>query len=203
MTAVPATFDFAPPSQPARGYNTTTMGIGAALRVMFKVTTKVTTMEWPKPSPTSVQESSSEEVATVTEGRVTTMRLMENVEQRYSYFQKQLQTIASRQIDWDGDNGRAPSARATEDAQVFLAFLRRHCSLPHSIFAPGDGEINFEWKARKRFTEVGFIGDGTVSWYHRDSAGEIFRDEDFDASHLEANVDLLKVLDIDDGTGAK
>lgn len=198
MTAAPATFEFAPPSQVAQGASTPTMVFGAVLRGMLKVTA----MEWARPSPTAVPETMSDDIATVTEGRVTAVRLADDIEQRYSQFQKQLQRIATREANWDGADGKAPSQRAMQDAEAFLAFLRNHCSLPHTIFAPGDGEINFEWKAKRRFTEVGFIGDASVSWYHRDDTGEIFRDEGFDATHFEANVDLLKALDIYDGSGA-
>ncbi|MDX0946209.1 hypothetical protein GOD93_11085 [Sinorhizobium medicae] len=106
--------------------------------------------------------------------------------------------FAGRKNDWDGDDGIAPTAATLSDARAFLNFLARAGCVPQSTYSPGDGEINFEWRASKRFTEVGFVGDGSVSWYHRDASGEIFRDEPFDQCDIRKNAELLKILGVED-----
>lgn len=110
----------------------------------------------------------------------------------------QLDRFAARKPDWDGDDGIAPSRETLAEARAFLSFLRLTGCVPHTTYAPGDGEINFEWRAARRFTEVGFSGDGTVSWFHRDADGEICRDEPFDLLDIRQNADLLKVLGVED-----
>ncbi|WP_271025568.1 hypothetical protein [Rhizobium sp. RCAM05973] len=104
--------------------------------------------------------------------------------------------IANRKPDWDGDDGRAPTAQALKEACDFLRFLLLQGALPKSVYSPGDGEINFEWTATHRITEVGFSGDGAISWFHRDSSGEKFGDEPFDADSIERNAELLQVLGV-------
>jgi hypothetical protein len=107
-----------------------------------------------------------------------------------------LKEIANRKPDWDGDDGHAPTSTALGDAHKFLSFLLPRGGLPKSVYAPGDGEINFEWIATRRITEVGFSGDGTVSWFHRDDSGEKFGDERFDADSIERNTQLLEILGV-------
>jgi hypothetical protein len=109
-----------------------------------------------------------------------------------------LTRIASRLPNWDGDDGVAPSPEAMHEAIAFLDFLKDTGGLPQCVYSPGDGEINFEWRAARRFTEVGFNGDKTVSWFHRDAQGELFGDEAFDPSNIWENRDLLQVLGIAD-----
>ncbi|MHA4733307.1 hypothetical protein [Ensifer adhaerens] len=110
----------------------------------------------------------------------------------------ELVRFSARKDDWDGDDGIAPTAETLAEARAFLNFLALAGGVPQSTYSPGDGEINFEWRAAKRFTEVGFNGDGTVSWFHRDASGEIFRDEPFDRQDVRKNTELLKILGVED-----
>ena len=110
----------------------------------------------------------------------------------------ELTRFSARKDDWDGDDGVAPTAETLAEARAFLNFLSFAGGVPQSTYSPGDGEINFEWRAAKRFTEVGFNGDGTVSWFHRDASGEIFRDEPFDRRDVRKNTELLKILGVED-----
>ncbi|MBB4253012.1 hypothetical protein [Rhizobium sp. BK008] len=114
---------------------------------------------------------------------------------------KEIDRFSQRAVDWDGDDGVAPNAEAVSEAKLFLAFLSNSGCLPQSTYSPGDGEINFEWRAAKRFTEVGFSGDGMISWFHRDAHKEIFSDEPFDKSDISKNHQLLKVLGVEDDNG--
>ncbi|MFZ0572180.1 MAG: hypothetical protein WAM63_17050, partial [Rhodomicrobium sp.] len=68
---------------------------------------------------------------------------------------------------WDGSGGTPPNAEAVRDAKVFLLSLAADCALPSKTFAPGDGEVIFQWRQRGAFAEVGFYGDRTISWYAR------------------------------------
>ncbi|RUM00194.1 hypothetical protein [Rhizobium chutanense] len=109
--------------------------------------------------------------------------------------------FAQRTVDWDGDDGVPPTAAAVLEAKSFLSFLSHSGCLPQNTYAPGDGEINFEWRAAKRFTEVGFSGDGMISWFHRDAHQEFFSDEPFDKCNISKNLQLLKVLGVEDEHG--
>ena len=73
-------------------------------------------------------------------------------------------TSTSARFNWDGDKGIAPNKQAVLDARRFLRRLPSACSLPDRVFAPGDGEVLFQWQRQDMFAEIGFFGDGIASW---------------------------------------
>ena len=93
-----------------------------------------------------------------------------------------LTAFSSRQTNWDGDGGLVPSDRAMADARAFIACLQ-HAKLTYEpeVYAPGDGEVVFQWRVSNGFIEAAFVGDGTISWSAR-AAGEPaqFGDDEFD-----------------------
>jgi hypothetical protein len=70
----------------------------------------------------------------------------------------------SRQKNWDGDDGVAPNKQAVLDARRFVRSLPNDCPLPDRVYAPGDGEVLFQWRRADTFAEVGFFGDNIASW---------------------------------------
>ncbi len=97
---------------------------------------------------------------------------------------------------WDGSGGTPPNSNAIRDAKAFLLSLAEDCAIPSKTFAPGDGEVIFQWRQRGAFVEVGFYGDGTISWYARTPRKEpLYNDNPF--TQEEANqisADLLAIL---------
>jgi len=80
------------------------------------------------------------------------------------------ETIASyagRLPDWDGMGGTSPNPDAIADALTFVNRLSENAVLPDNVYAPGDGEVLFQWRRPETFVEIGFYGDDTISWYAR------------------------------------
>ena len=74
---------------------------------------------------------------------------------------------AGRLFDWDGMEGTAPKPDAIADALAFIDQLPSDLSLPDTVYAPGDGEVMFQWQRPETLIEIGFYGDDTVSWFAR------------------------------------
>jgi hypothetical protein len=81
-----------------------------------------------------------------------------------AYLRERIYRFANRSFDWDGDGGNPPNIDAQMDAHAFLEGIPDG-RMPDVILAPGDGEIVFQWRKDGQFIEVGFYGDGTISWY--------------------------------------
>jgi hypothetical protein len=92
---------------------------------------------------------------------------------------KQLIDIyGARRPDWDGMGGTAPSRAAISDAKRLLRQLPRRVAAPDQVYAPGDGEVMFQWVRPHLFVEVGFYGDGTISWFARVAGRETVHGDD-------------------------
>ena len=74
---------------------------------------------------------------------------------------------AARLPDWDGAGGIAPRPDAIADALTFIDRLPDRAPIPEKVYAPGDGEVMFQWIRPDTFIEVGFYGDDTISWFAR------------------------------------
>ena len=68
--------------------------------------------------------------------------------------------------DWDGYGAAPPSIDAVLDAIDFLVTRPRDVPLPFPQIA-SDGEVGLYWRAGKVHAEVGFYGDGDLSYYAR------------------------------------
>lgn len=76
---------------------------------------------------------------------------------------------------WDGGDGRPASRAAYDDARGFLGHLKElpELPLPSPQISP-DGELGLYWRRPGVFADVGFYGDGTLSFYakaHREEFG--------------------------------
>ena len=89
-----------------------------------------------------------------------------------------IDTYEARRPDWDGMGGTAPSQDAVSDAKRLLLQLPWTVPAPDQVYAPGDGEVMFQWVRPHRFIEVGFYGDGTISWYARVAGHETAHGDD-------------------------
>ena len=96
--------------------------------------------------------------------------------------------------DWNGPGTTAPTHASVEDAEAFVCYLFSlgFITPPH-ISASGDGEIDFYWKQNGFTLDLGFVGDGTYSYYaHLPNGQEIIEDEAALGEHLpQAIVDLI------------
>ncbi|WP_342361380.1 hypothetical protein [Terrarubrum flagellatum] len=100
--------------------------------------------------------------------------------------QSKIQKYAKRKADWDGDDGIPPSANAVRDALAFLDYAEIEFSIPSAVYAPGDGEVMFQWRNADAFIEVGFYGDNTISWYFRGAKGGVdHADDQFSRDQME------------------
>jgi hypothetical protein len=82
-----------------------------------------------------------------------------------SILKKSIASYAARPADWDGMSGTAPRPDAIADALSFIDDLPSSSPMPDDVFAPGDGEVMFQWHNSQSFIEVGFYGDDTISWF--------------------------------------
>ena len=79
---------------------------------------------------------------------------------------------------WDGFDAKAPTAKAVEDAEVFIRKLHHdRLQLPYISLA-ADGEINFLWNQHSMHLDLGFYGDGKYSYYGRTATGEEYFEDD-------------------------
>lgn len=72
--------------------------------------------------------------------------------------------------DWDGYGAAPPSIDAVLDAVAFLVMRPRDILLPFPQIA-SDGEVGLYWRTGKVHAEVGFYGDGDLSYYARYTSG--------------------------------
>lgn len=96
--------------------------------------------------------------------------------------------------DWNGRGTTAPTQASVEEAELFVRYLFSLGSItPPHISASGDGEIDFYWKQNGFTLDLGFVGDGTYSYYaHLPNGQEIIEDEAALGEHLpQAIVDLI------------
>jgi hypothetical protein len=92
---------------------------------------------------------------------------------------------AGRLFDWDGMEGTAPRPDAIADALTFIDRFPLESVLPDKVYAPGDGEVMFQWLRPATLIEIGFYGDDTISWYTRiPGRGDVHGDDPFDR-HLD------------------
>ena len=87
-----------------------------------------------------------------------------------------------------------PIPVAFEEAERFIQNLlpARMCVLP-DIYVAHDGEVNFLWKDNGLHIDLGFYGDGTYSYYARDSKGAEYGDDDLKIDQ-ELDEDLVSLL---------
>lgn len=87
---------------------------------------------------------------------------------------------AARAPNWDGMDGIAPKPDAVADALAFIDDLPDDISIPLRVYAPGDGEVMFQWLEPGTLIEVGFYGDDTISWYMRiPGRRDLYGDDEF------------------------
>jgi hypothetical protein len=92
---------------------------------------------------------------------------------------------AGRLFDWDGMEGTAPRPDAIADALTFIDRFPPESVLPDRVYAPGDGEVMFQWLRPATLIEIGFYGDDTISWYARvPGRADVHGDDPFDR-HLD------------------
>lgn len=72
-----------------------------------------------------------------------------------------------------------PSSDAVNEGLRFLDALPAGARLP-SVGRADDGEVNFFWRGEGAYVDVGFYGDGNISYYARVAAAGIDHDEDRD-----------------------
>lgn len=94
-------------------------------------------------------------------------------------FLLKMDEFRSRSIGWDGEDGLPISEAAFEEGKAFLSLLQKlSLGLPDSTFAPGDGELTFQWK-NPAFCEVAFVGDGTISWAFKSMVDSLWGTDEF------------------------
>lgn len=72
--------------------------------------------------------------------------------------------------DWDGYGAAPPSIDAVLDAVAFLVMRPRDILSPFPQIA-SDGEVGLYWRTGEVHAEVGFYGDGDLSYYARYTSG--------------------------------
>ncbi len=67
---------------------------------------------------------------------------------------------------WDGKGSIAPRASAIQDALLFIDKIPFGAKLPDTTVA-ADGEVGFYWSSADGYIDIGFKGDGTISYFAR------------------------------------
>ena len=107
-----------------------------------------------------------------------------------------LMTYLRLEKDWDGYGGVPPTAQAVSDALTFIENLRAGfpaLPLPKPMLS-GDGEVGLYWDQAGVFADVGFTGDGTLSYYVESESGENHGKDDISLDDGKSLEPLLKML---------
>ena len=103
--------------------------------------------------------------------------------------------FSHRNPDWDGNDGVAPNNTAVHESMAFIKYLQKmNITMPTEVFSSGDGEICFEWKIHDNILEVGFIGNGMISWFYCDGKQDVCTDEEFCVDDIGMNTELMKIM---------
>lgn len=87
----------------------------------------------------------------------------------------QLDALLALPNNWNGHDGRAPSAAAVAQAKEFYGLLSSDGPVP-AVEPSGDGEINLVWRGPNQYLELGLYGDGALSYYGKIEGAEILGD---------------------------
>jgi hypothetical protein len=117
-----------------------------------------------------------------------------------AHLRQSIAGFAGRLFDWDGMEGIAPKPYAIADALTFIDKLPSDAPLPDKVYAPGDGEVMFQWLRPGTLIEVGFYGDDTISWFARiprrdDTNGDNSFDRRYEQRLPPALTDALSALE--------
>ena len=83
---------------------------------------------------------------------------------------REIKSYADLPLDWDCDNGHAPSKIDIDNAVAFLWSLQGG-KVPRPMVA-GDGDVGFIWRTESSYLEVGFCDKGQISFYGKTSDGD-------------------------------
>lgn len=79
---------------------------------------------------------------------------------------------------WYREDSIGATSAAVNDAETFLRTINwRNLERP-TISLSEDGEINFLWQSDALYLDLGFVGEGTYTFYGKAQDGEIFLGDD-------------------------
>ena len=87
--------------------------------------------------------------------------------------------------DWDGYGAGPPTTQAVVDALLWLGRLPADF-LPPKPMLSGSGELGLYWDRNGFYCDIGFLGDGTFSYYAQVPEGSSLGDENIDIKKLPA-----------------
>jgi len=93
--------------------------------------------------------------------------------------------------DWDGYGGVPPSNQAVGDALMWLQRLPVDCAQPKPMLS-GSGEVGLYWDRNGFYCDIGFLGDGTLSYHAEAADGSSLGKDNVDLD--ESSVSLLAFL---------
>lgn len=94
------------------------------------------------------------------------------VRDRRSVLASEMKAYRGLEDNWDGEEGISPTRSAIDEALAFIELLPLRARLPRPMVS-GDGEVGFYWKTDDCYIDVGFFGDGTISYYGRSGRVEL------------------------------
>lgn len=86
-----------------------------------------------------------------------------------------LAALLSLAPNWNDYGGVVPSVAAVSDARQFYHLLPADAATP-AVEPSGDGEVNLVWRTAESYLEVGFYGDGVMSYYGKIRGEELLGD---------------------------
>ena len=109
----------------------------------------------------------------------------------------QIRQLALYDDGWKGPDSVAATHRARQDAEQFarVLFSNPNVLMPR-IGMAADGEISFYWKTPRVVANLGFVGDGTYSYFAKPPVGPSFADDAAPAGQALPK-DLLRLLAAD------
>lgn len=96
-----------------------------------------------------------------------------------SLLSNEIKGFGSLDQGWDDADSVVPSDAGVADALAFIDLLPLDAILPKTTVS-SDGEIGFYWKTDRSYIDIGFLGDGKISYFAKvlDESGAPFEVHD-------------------------
>lgn len=79
---------------------------------------------------------------------------------------------------WHRPDSIGATSSVVNDAELFLRAQDWHALTKPHISLTEDGEMNFLWQSETLYLDLGFVGEGTYTYFGKASDGEVFLGDD-------------------------
>lgn len=119
-------------------------------------------------------------------------RTADGVDDRNATISSEIISYRNLVDGWDGAGSIAPSRVAINDALSFIDKIPFGAKTPEPMVS-ADGEVGFYWKSDNGYIDIGFKGNGTISYFAK-ATGEVAKGIAPYAADTRLPADLAKII---------